>query len=113
MRERFPDLAERLKTLVRRIMVETDPEEFDLKASEIWLTGEQGSVRVMNKPEGVFDDLDTVNVILGQIKQLEATVLGLQQLRSYIGNGVEAEILESLMTEAETKIAEVKGKLMQ
>lgn len=67
----------------------------------------------MNKPEGVFDDLDTVNVILGLIKQLEATVLGLQQLRSYIGNGIEAEILESLMTEGETKIAEVKRKLMQ
>ena len=41
MRERFPDLAERLKTLVRRIMIETDPDEFDLKASEIWLTLEE------------------------------------------------------------------------
>ena len=36
MRKRFPDLGEHLKTLVRRIMVETDPEEYDREASDIW-----------------------------------------------------------------------------
>jgi hypothetical protein len=36
MRERFPDLGEHLKTLVRRIMVESDPEEYDREAADIW-----------------------------------------------------------------------------
>lgn len=68
---------------------------------------------LMSKREGVFDDLDTVDTILGLIKQLEATVLGLQQLRSYAGSGVTEEMLEDLIEEGEAKIAEVKRKLMQ
>ena len=60
-----------------------------------------------------LDALDSVDTILGLIKQLEATVLGLQQLRSFMGNGVEAEILERLIAEGQTKVAEVKRKLMQ
>ena len=35
------------------------------------------------KKRATFDDLDTIDTILGLIKQLEATVLGLQQLRGY------------------------------
>ena len=38
MTEPLPDLAERLKALLRRIMREADPEEFDRQASEIWST---------------------------------------------------------------------------
>jgi len=41
MSEPYPDLGERLKALLRRIMVETDPEEFDRLASELWLTVEE------------------------------------------------------------------------
>lgn len=61
----------------------------------------------------VGDNLDTIDTILGLIKQLEATVLGLRQLRSYVGKGVAAEMLEILIDEGEAKIAEVKRKLMQ
>jgi len=67
----------------------------------------------MNKRQGVFDDLDTVDTILGLIKQLEATVLGLQQLRNYAGTEVAREMLEALIQEGETKIGEVKRKLIQ
>ncbi|MFL6303804.1 MAG: hypothetical protein ACJ72H_09690 [Candidatus Sulfotelmatobacter sp.] len=65
------------------------------------------------KKQAAFDDLDTIDTILGLIKQLEATVLGLQQLRGYAGNGVGQEMLEGLIEEGEAKIAEVKRKLMQ
>jgi hypothetical protein len=68
---------------------------------------------VVHKRDGVFDDLDVVDTILGLIKQLEATVLGLRQLRCYIGDGVGQEMLDGLIEEGEAKIAEVKRKLMQ
>lgn len=61
----------------------------------------------------MFDDLDAVDTILGLIKQMEATVIGLQQLRTYVGNGVAAEMLEGLIEEEEAKIADVKHKLTQ
>ena len=41
MTEAYPDLAERLKALLRRIMVETDLGEYDRQASEIWLAVEE------------------------------------------------------------------------
>ena len=41
MNDPSPDLAERLKALLRRIMVESDPEEYDREAAEIWLTVEE------------------------------------------------------------------------
>jgi len=46
------------------------------------------------KKRAAFDDLDTIDGILGLMKQLEATVLGAQQLRGYAGNGVGQETLE-------------------
>ena len=67
----------------------------------------------MKQRVSVLNDLDTVDTILGLIKQLEATVLGLQQLRSYAGHGVPQEMLDGLIEEGEAKIAEVKRKLMQ
>lgn len=58
-------------------------------------------------------DLDSIDTILALVKQLEATVLGLRQLRSFVGKGVAAQMLEVLIEEGEAKIAEVKRKLMQ
>jgi hypothetical protein len=63
---------------------------------------------VINK-RAAFDDLDTIDTLLELIKQLEATVLGLQQLRGYAGNG----ILEGSIEDGEAKIAEVKRTLIQ
>jgi len=68
---------------------------------------------MMKQRVSVFNDLDTVDTILGLIKQLEATVLGLRQLRCYTGDGVGQEMLDGLIQEGEAKIAEVKRKLMQ
>ena len=41
MSEPHPDLAQRLKALLRRVMVETDTDEFGRQASEIWLIVEE------------------------------------------------------------------------
>ncbi len=55
------------------------------------------------------EKLESADIILVLLKQLESTLLGLQQLRPYIGKGVGAQILELLITEAETKISEINS----
>jgi hypothetical protein len=56
-----------------------------------------------------FNSLET----LALMKQMEATLLGLRQLRNYVGEGAGPEILESLIEEGEAKLAEIKHKLIQ
>ena len=58
-------------------------------------------------------DLESVDTILTLLKQMEATLLGLKQLRLYIGKGIGQQMLEVLIEEGEEKVAEVKRKLMQ
>lgn len=55
-----------------------------------------------------FESLDT---ILALIKQLETTLLGLHQLRDYVGKGVAAQMLHVLIEEGEAKLAEVRKRL--
>lgn len=55
-----------------------------------------------------FESLDT---ILALIKQLETTLLGLHQLRNYVGKGVAAQMLHVLIEEGEAKLAEVRKRL--
>lgn len=55
----------------------------------------------------------SLRTILALIKQLEATLLGLEQLRDYVGNGVGREMLELLIEEGQTKLGEVKRELIQ
>jgi hypothetical protein len=58
---------------------------------------------------GTNDSLDT---ILALIEQMEATLQGLRKLRRYV-RGVGAGMLEVLIEESESKIVEVKRRLMQ
>ncbi len=58
-------------------------------------------------------DLDSAETILALLKQLEATLLGLRQLRGYVGKGPGLMMVDLLVEEGEKKIAEVKSKLMQ
>ena len=59
------------------------------------------------------DDLIAIDTILALIKQMEDTLAGLRILRSYVGGGIAAEMLEVLIEEGESKIIEVKRKLIQ
>jgi hypothetical protein len=43
---------------------------------------------------------------------MEATLLGLKQLRSYVRGDAGQEMVESLIEEGEAKLAEVKRKLI-
>jgi hypothetical protein len=61
----------------------------------------------------VADEFNSLETILALIGQMEATLLGLKQLRGYVGKGVGQEILEMLIEDGETKLAEFKRKLIQ
>jgi hypothetical protein len=56
-------------------------------------------------------DLESAETILALLKQLEATLLGLRQLRRYVGKGPGLMMVELLVVEGEKKIAEVKSKV--
>jgi hypothetical protein len=56
-------------------------------------------------------DLESAETILALLKQLEATLLGLRQLRGYVGKGPGLMMVDLLVVEGEKKIAEVKSKV--
>jgi hypothetical protein len=58
-------------------------------------------------------DDDSLETILALLKQLESTVLGLKQLRGYVGQGVAQHMLDELIEEGESKLVEMKRKLLQ
>lgn len=58
-------------------------------------------------------DLESAETILALLKQLEATLLGLRQLRGYVGKGPGLMMLELLVEEGEKTIADVKNKLIK
>jgi hypothetical protein len=56
--------------------------------------------------------LDSLETVLSLLKQMEANLLALKELREYVGNGVGKEMLEVLIEENETQLAEIKRKLI-
>ena len=56
---------------------------------------------------------DAPETVRALMQQMEALLLGLQQLRGVVGSGVGKEKLEVLIQEAEVGLEEVKRNLMQ
>jgi hypothetical protein len=56
---------------------------------------------------------DSLDIILALMKQLESTLLGLKQLRGYVGQDVGPQMVEELIEEGENKLAELKRRLIQ
>lgn len=61
-------------------------------------------------PSDPFDALET---LLECLKRMEATLLGMKQMRHYVGDGLGKEMLESLIEEAEAQIADIKRRVIQ
>ncbi len=59
------------------------------------------------------DRLDAFTTLLECLKKMEATLLGMKQIRKYVGKGLGREMLDSLIEDADSQIAEVKRKLIQ
>jgi hypothetical protein len=58
-------------------------------------------------------DNDSLETIFALIKQMESTLLGLKQLRHYVGKGIGSEMLEVLIEEGDATLVEIKRKLIQ
>ncbi len=58
-------------------------------------------------------DENSLETILVLIQQLEAALLGLKQMRAYVVQGGEQEMLESAIVDNETRLAEIKRKVIQ
>lgn len=61
----------------------------------------------------MLPDSDSLDTVLDLVKQLETTLLGLRQMRVYVGRGLGLRMLDEVIEEAETKLAEVKSRLVQ
>jgi hypothetical protein len=59
------------------------------------------------------DEFNSLETTLALMKQMESTLLGLKQLRRYVGKGPGQQMLESIVKEGETRLAEIKRKLIQ
>jgi len=59
------------------------------------------------------DRFDAFITLLECLKKMEATLLGMKQMREYVGKGPGREMLDSLIEEADSQITEIKRKLIQ
>jgi hypothetical protein len=58
-------------------------------------------------------ELDTLDTIFALIKEVDAVLLGLRQLRGHVGEGVGAQMVEVLIEDVEKRLAELKRKVIQ
>ena len=59
------------------------------------------------------DPFDSLEFVMASLKQMEATLLGVQQLRQYVGDRPGKEMLDALIQEAESQFAEIKRMVIQ
>lgn len=72
----------------------------------------------MNKPacagsRFMTNESDRLDVVLALIKQLESALLGLRQVRGYVAKGAGLDTLETLISELEVNLAQLKRRLTQ
>ena len=59
------------------------------------------------------DSFNPLHAVYDCLKRMESILMGMKQMRSYVATGLGREMLESLIEEAETQIAEVKQRVIQ
>ncbi len=57
--------------------------------------------------------IESFEIVTACLMQMEATILGLRELRSYFGTQVGSHILEILIEEADAKITDIKRRIAQ
>ena len=58
------------------------------------------------------DGFESLEIVTASLKAMEATLLGIKQARQCVGDGVAAEILDSLIGEAESQISAIKRRVL-
>jgi hypothetical protein len=56
---------------------------------------------------------DTLDIVLAMLRQMKATLNGLQQLRDYVGHGVGRQMLEELIEEMVKHIVDTERRLIR
>lgn len=59
------------------------------------------------------DRFDAFETVLECLKRMEAILLGMKQMREYVGRGLGKQMLDSLIEEADSQITEIKRKVIQ
>lgn len=59
------------------------------------------------------DSLEHLQLLMDSLKQMEMTLMGMKQVRALMGLGSARDILDRLIAEAETEIAEIRQKVIQ
>ena len=60
-----------------------------------------------------FEPFDSLETVLATLKVMEATLLGMKQVRRYVAKGFSSKMFDSLIEEAESQVAEIKRKIIQ
>jgi GNAT superfamily N-acetyltransferase len=56
---------------------------------------------------------DNLDIVLEMLRQMEATLNGLQQLRDYVGQGVGRQMLEEIIEELAKHLTEIERTFEQ
>ncbi len=59
------------------------------------------------------DPFNALETVFECLKRMEATLEGMKEMRLYVGRGVVRKMLEALIVEAESQIAEIRRKMIQ
>ena len=59
------------------------------------------------------DPFNALETVFECLKRMEATLIGMKEMRLYVGKGVVRKMLDSLIEEAESQLAEIKRKVIQ
>jgi len=57
--------------------------------------------------------IDSLDIVMVSLKIMESTVLGMKQLRPFVGRDVATEMLDSSIQEAELQITEIKRRVIK
>ena len=112
MSANLADSTANLKRLVDQIMKESDPVKYDELGSEIWRALHDRERLIGQKTRSSSDLFNSLEIVMVSLKAMESTLLGMKQLLPYVGTGLATEMLDALIQEAESQIAEIKRRVI-
>ena len=59
------------------------------------------------------DPFNALETVFDCLKRMEGTLMGMKEMRVYVGKGRVRKILDTLIEEAESQIAEINRKIIQ
>jgi hypothetical protein len=60
----------------------------------------------------MVDRFDSLEIVMSNLRVMESTLLSMRQVRLHAGKGLAIQMLDSLIRESESKIAEIKRRMI-